>query len=91
MPARAGSSASVPAQGGGALTSLTSRLRAFLLVFGVIHACQLTNRLYDLAFPGYPSYLLYLLQSALAPLQGLGNAIGTRPHDANRCATCPHR
>ena len=60
---------------GGALTGLTSRLRGFLLVFGVIHACQLTNRLWDLVFPAHPSYFLYLLQSALGPLQGLGNAI----------------
>ena len=58
----------------GTIHGLTSRLRAFLLVFGVIHACQLTNRLWDIAFPYDPSYILTLLQAFLGPLQGLGNA-----------------
>ena len=67
--------ATSPAAGGGALTGLTSRLRGFLLVFGVIHFCQFANRLWNVLVPGHPSYLLYLIQSALGPLQGLGNAV----------------
>ena len=35
---------------------------------------QLANRLYELARPDAPSFILYLLQSMLGPLQGLGNA-----------------
>ena len=59
---------------GGALPNLTKRLLNFILVFGVIHAVQLLNRVYDVIFPGRPSFVLYLLHSLLGPMQGLGNA-----------------
>ena len=59
----------------GALPNLTKRLRGFLLVFGIINTFQLLNRVYDVFSPGHPSFFLYLLQSILGPIQGLGNAL----------------
>jgi hypothetical protein len=58
-----------------ALSGLTSRLRGFLLVFGVINAFQFTNRFWDVISPSQPSFALYVLQSLLGPMQGVGNAI----------------
>ena len=59
----------------GAVAGLTSRLRAFLLVYGIIHIVQVANRLHGVLFPNSPSFMLYMLQAILSPMQGLGNAI----------------
>lgn len=95
MHREAQTAASTPAPGGraqspvaaastGALGGLTARLRAFLLVFGILNAFQLLNRLWDIANPNDPSYFLYFLQSLLGPLQGLGNAFAYGLTDSTR-------
>ena len=54
---------------------VTSRLRAFLLVYAVIHSFQLLNRVWDVLAPHHPSYALSLFHAILGPLQGMCNAI----------------
>lgn len=58
-----------------AVLGVTSRLRAFLLVYAVIHSFQLLNRVWDVLAPHHPSYALSLFHAILGPLQGMCNAI----------------
>lgn len=60
---------------GSALLSVTSRLRAFLLVYAIIHTFQILNRAWDVVSPTHPSYALSLLHAIFGPLQGMCNAI----------------
>jgi len=62
-------------QAAGAVPGLTARLRSFLIVYCTIHAAQIANRMQDLLSPYNPVFVLYLLQSLLSPMQGVGNAI----------------
>ncbi len=59
----------------GAVPGLAARLRAFLLVYGLIHLSQIANRVQEIVSPRAPVFALYLLQSLLGPMQGMGNAI----------------
>ena len=54
---------------------LMARFRAFLCVYGLIHAFRILNRAQELAQPNSPSFVLALLHSIFGPMQGLGNAL----------------
>lgn len=58
-----------------ALQGLAGRMRLLLVIYILVHTSSILNRLHDFVFPEQPSYMLSLLQSLSAPMQGLGNAI----------------
>lgn len=65
---RSAGALSLPPPPSSTLGGLTSRLRALLVVFVVINAAQIANRLHGF-FSASPSYELSLLHALLGPLQ----------------------
>ena len=56
-------------------SAVAFRLRFYLLIFFATITPSVANRAQNLLLPDSPSFVLYMLQSLLQPLLGLGNAL----------------